>query len=63
MKRLTTVPAGDDGPPPGQERLGILAVLATTLIGALAITGDIDAAVAALTALVAALAASVGLGR
>ncbi len=52
MTQMPSGPRRDAEPPHGRDRLSALAILATTLLGALAITGDVESAVLAVTALV-----------
>ncbi len=46
------IPVGDNEPPRGRDRLGTLAILAATLVAALAVTEDVESAVTAVTVLV-----------
>ncbi len=52
MKQGPTIPVGHDEPPHGRDRLITLAILAVTLITALAIIEDVAASVVAVAALV-----------
>src|SRR3712207_4468104 len=51
VKQLPILLVGGAEPPPRRDELWVLAILAVVLLGALALTGDVESAVLAVTAL------------